>query len=190
MKIAVKNMVCNRCVLVVKDLFEKQGLHPAAIHLGEVILHESSLPESVLTLLDADLKALGFERIDDKRRLLIERMKNLIVAKIHHTDYVDVKFNWSVVLSEELKCDYPYLSGLFSSLEGITLEHYIIKQKIERVKELLVYNELNLNEIADRLGYSSVQHLSAQFKKVTGATPSTFKKLQSPGSLRKSLDGL
>jgi AraC family transcriptional regulator len=190
MKLAIKNMVCNRCLMVVTNLFEKQGLTPAAVSLGEVILHEENLSEEKLSQLDNELKAVGFERIDDKKYRIIEKLKNIIVSKIHHTDYVDIKFNWSVVLSEELKCDYNYLSSLFSSVEGITLEHYIIKQKIERVKELLFYDELNMNEIADKLGYSSVQHLSTQFKKITGSTPSAFKKSHPARDARKSLDSI
>ena len=183
-------MVCNRCVMVVKNLFEKHGLKPAAISLGEVILHEDKLSDDILDVIDRDLKSVGFERIDDKKVKVIEKLKNIIVSKIHHTDYVDIKFNWSAVLSSELKYDYNYLSSLFSSTEGITLEHYIIKQKIERVKELLFYDELNMNEIADKLGYSSVQHLSMQFKKVTGSTPSAFKKSHPPQQGRKSIDAI
>jgi AraC family transcriptional regulator len=190
MKIAVKNMVCNRCVMVVRGIFERQGLNPASVSLGEVLLHEESLPEEKLHQLDGELKAVGFERIDDKKVRIIEKLKNIIVSKIHHTDYVDVKFNWSAVLGDELKYDYNYLSSLFSSVEGITLEHYIIRQKIERVKELLFYDELNMNEIADKLGYSSVQHLSTQFKKITGFTPSAFRKTRPAKDARNSLDAI
>ena len=183
-------MVCNRCMMVVKNIFEKQGLTPAAVSLGEVILQEESIPDNQLQKIDTELQSVGFERIDDKKVRVIEKLKNSIVNKIHHTDYVDVKFNWSAVLSDELKYDYNYLSSLFSSVEGITLEHYIIKQKIERVKELLFYDELNMNEIADKLGYSSVQHLSTQFKKVTGSTPSAYKKSHPAKEARKSLDSI
>ena len=109
---------------------------------------------------------------------------------IHHTDRVDRKYNWSAVLSDELHYEYNYLSNLFSSVEGITLEQYIIRQKIERAKELLFYDELNLSEIADRLGYSSVAHLSAQFKKITGLTPSELKKSRDLDQARKPLDKL
>jgi AraC family transcriptional regulator len=190
MKLAVKNMVCNRCVMVVKSIFEKNELHPVSVSLGEVILSEERMSDEKLKQLDSDLQTVGFERIDDKKMRVIEKLKTFIVSRIHHTDYVDIKFNWSSVLSDELKYDYNYLSSLFSSVEGITLEHYIIKQKIERVKELLFYDELNMNEIADKLGYSSVQHLSTQFKKVTGSTPSAFKKAHPANEARKSLDSI
>ena len=190
MKIAIKNMVCNRCMMVVKGIFEKQGMVPLSVTLGEVIVNEAVLNDDRLEHLDVELKKVGFERIDDKKVKLIERLKNVIVEKIHHTDYVDTKFNWSTVLGDELKYDYNYLSTLFSSMEGVTLEHYIIKQKIERIKELLFYDELNLNEIADRLGYSSVQHLSTQFKKITGFTPSAYKRSRSIPEARKSLDSI
>jgi AraC family transcriptional regulator len=190
MKFAIKNMVCNRCTMVVTAIFEKQGLVPVSVTLGEVILGDDQVTENKLTQLDAELRNAGFERIDDKKVRLIEKLKNIIVQKIHHTEYVDMKFNWSAVLSDELKYDYNYLSSLFSSVEGVTLEHYIIKQKIERVKELLFYDELNMNEIADKLGYSSVQHLSTQFKKITGSTPSAYKKSHSSHEARKSLDSI
>jgi YesN/AraC family two-component response regulator len=190
MKISVKNMVCNRCIMVVKSIFEKHGHRPASIALGEVILKDNSISEPSLKIIDQELSDMGFERIDDKKVKIIEKLKNNIVSKIHHTDYVDMKFNWSVVLADELHLDYNYLSTLFSSVEGITLEHYIIKQKIERVKELLFYDELNMSEIADKLGYSSVQHLSSQFKKMTGYTPSQFKKSHPAEHSRKSLDSI
>lgn len=190
MKLSIKNMVCNRCIMAVSSIFEKHGHKPAAVALGEVVLEDSELSEKDLQAIDAELQQMGFERIDDRKARIIEKLKNSIVSKIHHTDYVDVKFNWSSVLAEELQLDYNYLSTLFSSVEGITLEHYIIKQKIERVKELLFYDELNMSEIADRLGYSSVQHLSSQFKKMTGFTPSQFKKAHPGEQARRSLDSV
>lgn len=183
-------MVCNRCIMVVKSIFEKHGYSPASISLGEVVLSDEAMPESTQKIIDRELSEMGFERIDDKKARIIEKLKNNIVSKIHHTNYVDIKFNWSAVLSDELALDYNYLSTLFSSVEGITLEHYIIKQKIERVKELLFYDELNMSEIADKLGYSSVQHLSSQFKKMTGFTPSQFKKSHPTEHSRKSLDSI
>jgi len=121
---------------------------------------------------------------------LIESIKTKIIDMIHHQDRLDRKFNWSVILSEELHYEYNYLSSLFSSVEGITLEHYIIKQKIERVKELLFYDELTLSQIAERLDYSSVAHLSAQFKKITGLTPSELKKSRTQDTTRRSLDSI
>jgi AraC family transcriptional regulator len=185
----IKNMVCQRCVAAVKQEFEKLGLHPTQVTLGEVTL-ESEIEEKVQTQLKNNLTALGFELIDDKKGRLIEAIKNLIIQKIHHTERVDLKLNWSDILSDTLRYDYNYLSTLFSSVEGVTLEHYIIHQKIERVKELLFYDELTLSEIADRLGYSSVAHLSGQFKKITGLTPSELKKSRTPASQRKPLDSI
>jgi AraC-like DNA-binding protein len=176
MKLFVKNMVCNRCVAAVRQEFEKIGLHPEKVSLGEVEIKENSIADDVLQLLDSNLKGLGFERIDDRKARLIEGIKNKIIQLIHHSDQVDRKYNWSKLLSDEMHYEYNYLSNLFSSVEGITLEQYIIRQKIEKAKELLFYDELNLSQIASQLGYSSVAHLSAQFKKVTGMTPSELKK--------------
>ncbi len=186
----IKNMVCNRCVTVVRQELEKQGLHPLKVILGEVTLSEDYLSNDQLKKLDASLIASGFERMDDQKSQLIEAIKNKVIHVIHYTDTPDRKFNWSTVLSEELKYEYNYLSNLFSSVEGITLEQYIIRQKIERVKELLFYDELSLSEIADKLGYSSVAHLSTQFKKVTGLTPSELKKSRDIDKNRKSLDNI
>ncbi len=186
----IKNMVCNRCVMVVKQELESQGLHPEKVSLGEVILSEDSLSKDQLDQLDKSLLRLGFERIDDRKARLIEAIKNKVIQTIHHSGRLDLKFNWSTVLSEELHYEYNYLSNLFSSVEGITLEQYIIRQKIEKVKELLFYDELNLSQIASRLGYSSVAHLSAQFKKVTGLTPSEMKKSRDIEHNRKPLDSL
>jgi AraC family transcriptional regulator len=183
-------MVCNRCVMVVKQELEAQGLHPTKVSLGEVVIEEDSLTEEQQNKLDAALVNLGFDRIDDRKARLIESIKNKVIRMIHHSDKLDLKFNWSNVLSEELHYEYNYLSNLFSSVEGITLEQYIIRQKIERVKELLFYDELNLSEIANRLGYSSVAHLSTQFKKVTGFTPSEMKKSRHIDQSRKPLDSV
>jgi len=183
-------MVCNRCVMVVKQELEKHGLHPQKITLGEVILEEDHLSDDQLRKLDASLVDLGFERMDDRKARLIEAIKNKVIQMIHYIDTLDRKFNWSTVLSEELKYEYNYLSNLFSSVESITLEQYIIRQKIERVKELLFYNELSLSEIANKLGYSSVSHLSGQFKKVTGLTPSELKKSRDIDKNRKPLDNI
>jgi AraC family transcriptional regulator len=186
----IKNMVCNRCILVVKQELEKQGLHPEKVSLGEVTIKEDNLTETQRNNLDSALTGLGFERIDDRKARLIESIKNKVIQTIHHDGKADLKFNWSTVLSEELHYDYNYMSNLFSSVEGITLEQYIIRQKIERVKELLFYDELNLSEIAARLGYSSVAHLSSQFKKVTGFTPSELKKSRGIERNRKPLDSV
>jgi YesN/AraC family two-component response regulator len=186
----IKNMVCNRCVMVVQQELERQGLHPQQVSLGEVIIEENELNQAQQDKLDAALVSLGFERIDDRKARLIESIKSKVIQMIHHADKVDLKFNWSSVLSEELHYEYNYLSSLFSSVEGITLEQYIIRQKIEKVKELLFYDELNLSEIANRLGYSSVAHLSTQFKKITGFTPSEMKKSRDINHNRKPLDSI
>ncbi|MBX2956619.1 MAG: helix-turn-helix transcriptional regulator [Cyclobacteriaceae bacterium] len=189
MVLYIKNMVCNRCIMAVQQLFHKHNIAVEKIALGEVVTKEDLQAEKIRQL-DAELLALGFERIDDRKARLIEGIKNKIIQLIHHTDRVNLKHNWSDILSEELHYDYNYLSNLFSSVEGITLEQYIIRQKIERAKELLFYDELNLSQIADRLGYSSVAHLSAQFKKVTGLTPSELKKSREIDKVRKPLDSV
>ena len=183
-------MVCNRCVMVVKHELEGHGLHPTKVSLGEVVLEENEVSDDQQNKLDAALVNLGFERIDDRKARLIEAIKNKVIQMIHHADKVDMRFNWSSVLSEELHYEYNYLSNLFSSVEGVTLEQYIIRQKIEKVKELLFYDELSLSEIGDRLGYSSVAHLSAQFKKITGFTPSEMKKSRDIDQNRKPLDSV
>jgi YesN/AraC family two-component response regulator len=186
----IKNMVCNRCVTAVQQAFENVGLHPVKVALGEISLQEENLSDEQLKNIDAKLLTLGFERIDDRKARLIEGIKNKIIQLIHHTNEVDRKHNWSVILAEEMHYEYNYLSNLFSSVEGITLEQYIIKQKIEKAKELLFYDEFNLSEIANKLGYSSVAHLSAQFKKITGLTPSELKKSRNVDSTRKPLDSI
>lgn len=186
----IKNMVCNRCITVVKQELERQGLHPQKMSLGEVVIQEDSLSDDQQNKLDAALIAHGFERIDDRKARLIESIKNKIIKLIHHSEKLDLKLNWSTVLSEAVHYEYNYLSNLFSSVEGVTLEQYIIRQKIEKVKELLFYDELNLSEIADKLGYSSVAHLSGQFKKITGFTPSEMKKSREIDQNRKPLDSI
>lgn len=176
--------------MVVKQELEKQGLKTVRVALGEAVVEGDQIKAEVLDNLDKALTELGFERIDDRKSRLIESIKNKVIQKIHHTDTIDRKFNWSTVLSEELHYEYNYLSNLFSSVEGVTLEQYIIRQKIERAKELLFYDELSLSEIADRLGYSSVAHLSGQFKKITGFTPSDLKKSRNLDQNRKPLDSI
>jgi AraC family transcriptional regulator len=186
----IKNMVCNRCIMVVDQELQRLGLHPKKVTLGEVVVEEDALSPEQLDKLDVSLSKFGFERIDDRKARLIEAIKSKVIQMIHHSDKVDVRFNWSTVLSEELHYEYNYLSNLFSGVEGITLEQYIIRQKIEKVKELLFYDELNLSQIANRLGYSSVAHLSAQFKKVTGLTPSEMKKSRDLDHNRKPLESM
>lgn len=187
MHLYIKNMVCNRCIEAVKTLLEKEGLPYQSVVLGEVKLAAEPAAEQILQLKEG-LQRLGFELLDDARKKLIEKIKTSIITHIHHSDATERKYNFSHLLATELQRDYSYLSHLFSEVEGITIEKYIIQQKIERAKELLVYDEMNLSQIAFELGYSSVAHLSAQFKKTTGLTPSHFKKLG--GQHRKTLDAL
>jgi len=185
MRLYIKNMVCNRCVMTVEQLLNKIGLPYSAIGLGEV--HLVRAPSATeLTALKEGLQQVGFELLDDSRKQLIEKIKTLVIRYIHQGVDADRQYNFSHILSSELHKDYSYLSHLFSEVEGLTIEKYIINQKIEKAKELLAYDQMSLGEIAFELGYSSVAHLSAQFKKVTGLTPSYFKKI---GALhRKSLD--
>ncbi len=178
-------MVCHRCKLVVKQTLEEVGLHPVDVQLGEVQVKED-LPAEQLRQVESSLRKLGFELLDDKRQKLVERIKTAIIELIHSQNDQLSRANHSDYIAEQLNRDYGYLSSLFSEVEGITIEKYIINQKIERVKELLMYDELSLSQIADLLHYSSVQHLSNQFKKVTGLTPSHFKNLKD--NKRKSLD--
>ena len=182
----IKNMVCNRCILVIKQELEKLKLQAGLIMLGEVRLIKETTAKQ-LTQLKENLANIGFEVLDDSKKQLIEKIKNTIVDQIHYQP-VDEQHNFSEILSQKLNKDYSYLSGLFSNVEGITIEKYIINQKIEKAKEMIAYNEMNFSEIAYYLGYSSVAHLSAQFKKVTGLTPSHFKK--AGGSLRKNIDSI
>lgn len=182
-------MVCQRCILVVNQELNKIGLEPARISLGEVVLDKEPDPEQ-LQQVDRSLQALGFERIDDRKSRIIESIKKKVIQVIHDDVSSLGKLTWSDMLANELHYEYNYLSHLFSSIEGITLEQYIIRQKIERAKELLFYDELNLSQIADALGYSSVAHLSAQFKKITGFTPSEMKKSRSLDQNRKPLDSV
>ena len=186
----IKNMVCDRCKMVVRQELEKLGLKPVKVALGEVTLADEELSPEKLRQLELALVNLGFERIDDRKARLIESIKSKVIEIIHYGDPGSRKFNWSGILSESLHYEYNYLSNLFSSVEGITLEQYIIRQKIEKVKELLFYDELNLSEIAHKLGYSSVAHLSGQFKKVTGFSPSELKKSREIDQNRKPIDNV
>lgn len=178
-------MVCDRCILVVQQQLDKLGLAYNNIQLGEVELTTTPTAQQVQTL-QADLHALGFELLDNKKSTTVEKIKNTIIKLIHgpHNDAVPLKL--SALLEEKLQMDYHYLTTLFSSVEGITIEKYAILQRVEKAKELLMYDELSLGQIADQLGYSSVQHLSQQFKKITGLTPSHFKQLKE--NKRKPLD--
>ena len=182
----IKNMVCNRCIMVVQNELDKFDLEVKNIRLGEVILDKEPTTKEK-DKLEKALILLGFEVIDDRKSLIIEKIKNIIIDLVHHQDN-DTKKNISDILSSKLHHDYNYLSNLFSEVEGTTIEKYFIAQKIEKVKELLVYDELSLSEIAFRLNYSSVAYLSNQFKKVTGLTPSHFKQIKA--DKRKPLDSL
>ncbi len=176
MKLYIKNMVCSRCKMVVKAQLENRGLRPLSVNLGEVEIEEELSKEELLQL-DTTLRALGFELIDDKKSQTIEKIKNVIVKLVHHSNH-NIKINLSTFITSQIHQDYNYLSNLFSEVESTTIEKYFIAQRIERAKELIVYDELTLSEIADQLGYSSVAYLSNQFKKVTGFTPSYFKSLK------------
>lgn len=179
-------MVCSRCKMMVKTELEKVGLQPVAIELGEVEVKEAPA-HSQLKQLQGSLSNLGFELIDDQKSRLIEQIKTLIIEHVHYTE-TQSPLKLSALLTSKLHYDYGYLSNLFSAVEGTTIEKYHIAQRIEKVKELLVYNELTLSEIAFQLGYSSVAYLSSQFKQVTGMTPSVFKTLQ--GSKRRNLEDI
>jgi len=176
MKLYIKYMVSIRCQMIVKEELKKLGLHYISVKLGEVDVMEKITKEQRLQVKEALLRS-GLELMDDKNAMLIEKIKNVIIEMVHYSDEIP-KTNFSVYLSGKLNYDYTYLSNLFSETEGTTIEHFIMLHKIERVKELIIYDELNLTEIAYKLHYSSVAHLSNQFKKITGLTPSFFKSLK------------
>ncbi|MGV3632389.1 MAG: helix-turn-helix domain-containing protein [Bacteroidota bacterium] len=176
MKIFIKNMVSNRCKLVVKEELRKLGLHFIVVDLGEVEIMEDLTNEQREQLREA-LQVSGLELMDDKRAVLIEKIKTVIIEMVHHSDEM-IKVNFSDYLSEKLKHDYTYMANLFSEIQGMTIAQFIISHKIERIKELIIYDELNITEIAWKMNYSSVAHLSNQFKKVTGLSPSHFKQLK------------
>lgn len=176
MKLYIKYMVSNRCKMAVKDELQKLGLHFVIVDLGEIDIMEDILPEQ-REKLKAALLLSGLELMDDKRAVLIEKVKNVIIEMIHHADELP-KTNYSDFIADKLNFDYTYLSNMFSEVKGITIQQFIIIHKIERIKELILYGELNLTEISYKLNYSSVAHLSNQFKKITGLSPSHFKQLK------------
>ena len=176
LKLHIKYMVSNRCKMAVKEELKKLGLHFIVVELGEVEIMEKITGQQRQQLQTALLDS-GLELMDDKRSVLIERIKNVIIEMVHHTDEV-IRVNFSHYLSEKLNHDYTYLANLFSEVQGTTIEQFIIAHKIERIKELIIYGELNITEIAWKMNYSSVAHLSNQFKKMTGLTPSHFKQLK------------
>ncbi len=169
-------MVSTRCKMVVKEELKKLGLHFIVVDLGEVEIMED-LTSDQRNSLETALRNSGLELMEDKKAILIEKIKNVIIEMVHYRDEMP-SINFSDYLSEKLGHDYTYMSNMFSEIKGITIERYIIAHKIERVKELLMYEELNLTEISYRMNYSSVAHLSNQFKKVTGLTPTHFMALK------------
>lgn len=178
-------MVCNRCIMVVEDLLKQVDAIHISVNLGEVILQEPLTDEQKENFKNR-LEQVGFELIDNKKIRLIEKVKNAIIKLVHQENNGLKTSNLSDYIVREVNLDYTYVSNLFSEIENITIEKYFILQKIERVKELLVYDELSLSEIAFLLNYSSTAHLSAQFKKITGLTPSHFKQIKE--NKRKPLD--
>jgi AraC family transcriptional regulator len=183
MKLAVKNMVCGRCLLVVRQQLQTLSFTVKDIGLGWVEVEPEPNADQLLAIASA-FKVVGFELIDDYKTKLVEQIKNLITDTIQYSDLTELNINFSTLLTDKLQKAYSYLSNLFSEQEDNTMEHYIIQQKVEKIKELMEYGELNLNEIAFKMGYSSSAHLSAQFKKITGFSPSRYK------AERKALDQL
>lgn len=185
-KLYIRNMVCSRCRMMVDDIIRKSGLKPLNVELGEVTL-EDAPSASQRSAIAAALHKVGFELIDDRRRRIIEKIKTAIIQLVHHPSG-QRRMKLSAYLSEKLHYDYTYLSNLFSEVEGTTIEKFFILQRVEKVKELIVYDEKSLAEIADELGYSSAAYLSTQFRQVTGLTPTYFRNLGS--HKRHSLDDL
>ncbi len=183
MKVYIKNMVCERCISAVRGAFERHHIPITDIQLGLVNTMEE-VSRTNMHGLQLSLEALGFEIIDDRKSRMIEQVKATIIQLVHRSNGLE-QLNLSDHIATALHLDYKYVSTLFSEMEGITIEKYFIRQKIERIKELLIYDELSVSEIADNLGYSSVAHLSNQFKQVTGLTPSRFRAVQGH---RKPLD--
>lgn len=180
----IRNMVCDRCIMAVDTALKNLGLHPLEVRLGYAVIEEE-MNDKVHSMICNALEPLGFELIDDMKSRITERIRAEIISLVHYQD-TDLKINLSDWLSERLGRDYSSMSKLFSDATGTTIEKYFIAQKIEKAKELLVYGEMTLNEIAGRLGYSSAAYLSTQFKSVTGVTPSYFKKTGE--NCRKPLD--
>jgi len=162
--------------MAVKEVFKNLGLKLIQVELGEVEIAEMMSEEKMVEL-KITLLSIGFELIEDRRAIMIERIKNIVIEMVHHSDRV-LKVNFSDYLSEKLNYDYTYMANVFSEVQGISIEQFIISHKVERIKEYIIYDELNMTEIAIKMNYSSVAHLSGQFKKVTGLTPTYFKKLK------------
>ena len=187
MDYSIKNMVCARCIKTVTGIFQQAGADVQNVRLGSIETRNELSVEQLNTVRQS-LLTEGFELLDDQKVKLIEQIKNEIINLVHYGELDEMLEKLSVYLTSKLHKDYNYLSNLFSSVEGTTIEQYFILQKIEKVKELLVYDELSLSQIAFKLGYSSVAHLSNQFKKITGLTPSRFKDLKDHH--RRHLDSL
>lgn len=181
----IKNMVCNRCIVFIKTELKQLGYHNAKVSLGEIDFSEAILSDEDIKKLNETMLPHGFEIIGDKINKLVEKIKLIVIEEIHYGTQKR-NTNFSALISNKLNKDYGHLSSMFSEREGLTIEQFIILQKIEKVKELLVYDELNLNEIAEELDYSSSSHLSTQFKKVTGLTPTFYKQLK--GEKRVAID--
>jgi AraC-like DNA-binding protein len=169
-------MLSNRCKIAVKEVLKKLELHFVIVDLGEIEVMENLDAAQIVTLKSA-LHDIGFELIDDKKAILIEKIKGVIIDMVHYADELP-KVTFSNYLVDKLRYDYTYMANLFSEVQGMTIEHFIISHKIERIKELIIYGELNITEIAWKMNYSSVAHLSNQFKKITGLSPSAFKQLK------------
>ncbi len=176
MVLHIKYMVSLRCRLMVQEELKKLGLRYVEVDLGNVEIMEDITPEQ-RGKLEASLNNMGLELLDDRKGILIEEIKHIIIEQIHYSDSI-LNINFSDYISEKMGMDYTYLANIFSEVKGVTIQQFIISNKIERVKELLIYDQLNLTEISYKLNYSSVAHLSNQFKKVTGLTPSAFKQLK------------
>jgi AraC-like DNA-binding protein len=183
----IKNMVCPRCIMAVEKILTEAGLHPISVELGIAEIREEEISTDKMQEIDQKLHEIGFERIENRDKQLVDNIKTLIIKQIHHQS-PEQGFNWSSWLAQQINHDYRFISQLFSGMEGITIEQFIIKQKIEKVKELIAYGEMNFSEIAYALGYSSPAHMSNQFKKITGMTPRQFKQLRKPQ--RNSIDSI
>ena len=179
-------MVCPRCIMAVKDILQKLEIEFRDIYLGQVVL-DKAVPDHKLKKLSHELDTLGFELLEPGKSALISQIKSVIINQVHHTQK-PLSVNFSDLIADRLHHEYAYLSRLFSSVEGITIEKFIVLQKVEKIKEYLIFNQMTLSEIANEMNYSSVAHLSSQFKKETGMTPTQFRKQAKPN--RKSLDNL
>lgn len=188
MKLIIKNMVCDRCVLVIKNTLAQLGYDSANVLMGEINFAEDKLADQDIERIREAIEPLGFELVSNRKQAMIEHIKSALIELTHGEQHLE-NIKLSDYIATRLKQDYQSLSHLFSSVEGVTIEKYYIQLKVERIKELLVYDELSQAEIAWRLGYSSPAHLSTQFKQVTGMTPGAFKKLKDPQQ-RQPLDKL